>query len=364
MAQLTTGILRKSAKGGMGLFDPAIPGAEKVQISPSLIEQYHLVEGATVSGHVQTDKSGNALTTIEKICGLKPPAFLKRKRFSDLVAIDPVDRFHLAVEGDTSMRVVDLIAPIAKGTRGLIVAPPKVGKTMLLEKIARGIHIANPETRVISLLIDERPEEVTYFRRMTSATVIASSSDQTTQEHVALSEFILAYVRTELECGHEVVVLLDSMTRLVRAFNMRSSATGRTLSGGVDASALEIPRRLFGLARNVEKGGSVTIIASMLVDTGSRMDQLIYEEFKATGNSEIVLSRTLSDLRIFPAINPASSSTRKADKFYSVDENRRINLLRRALAGRKPAESMTWLLKMLDKYPTNEALLQSIVVDA
>jgi transcription termination factor Rho len=364
MNQLANGLLKRSSKGSMVLYDPAKPNGEPIHVPGALVEQYKLPEGVAIWGEVQAGRANMELSTIDKIGGLKPAAFLKRKPFADLVAIDPVDRFNLSVEGDTSMRVVDLVAPIAKGTRGLIVAPPKAGKTLLLEKIAKSIHVANPKTRIIALLIDERPEEVTYFRRMASAIVFASSSDQKTQEHIALSEFMLAHVRTELECGNEVVVLLDSMTRLVRAFNLKGGGTGRTLSGGVDASAFEIPRRFFGLARNVEKGGSLTIIASMLVDTGSRMDQLIYEEFKATGNSEIVLSRAMAEARIFPAINLASSSTRKAEKFYTADDNKRLNMLRRAMAARKPIESMTWLLKLLDRYPTNEALIRSIVIDS
>lgn len=363
MPSLTTGLLKRTAKGSSVLIDPAKPNGEVVSVPLALIDQYKLCVGAELTGQVQKGASGQELTSVERIGGLKPGAFLKRKPFSELVAIDPTDRFNLSIEGDVSMRVVDLVAPIAKGTRGLIVAPPKAGKTLLLEKMAHAIRTADPKARIIALLIDERPEEVTYFRRQASATVFASSSDQKTSDHIALAEFILAHCRTELECGNEVVVLLDSMTRLVRAFNLRGGGTGRTLSGGVEASAFEIPRRFFGLARNVEKGGSLTIIASMLVDTGSRMDQLIYEEFKATGNSEIVLNRTLAEARIYPAINLASSSTRKAEKFYNADENIRLNMLRRAMAARKPIESIPWLLKLLERYPTNEALLQSIVLD-
>jgi len=363
MTSSTHGLLKRTARGSLALYDPAKPNGELVHVPGALIEQYRLSEGVAIHGQVQAGRSGLELSTIEKIGGLKPTAFLKRKPFADLVVIDPTERFNLSIEGDTSMRVVDLVAPIAKGTRGLIVAPPKAGKTTLLEKIARSIHIANPKTRIITLLIDERPEEVTYFRRMASAIVFASSSDQKTTEHIALAEFMLAHIRSELECGNEVVVLLDSMTRLVRAFNLKGGGTGRTLSGGVDASAFEIPRRFFGLARNVEKGGSLTIIASMLVDTGSRMDQLIYEEFKATGNSEIVLNRTMAEARIFPAINLASSSTRKAEKFYTPDDNKRLNMLRRAMAARKPMESMNWLLKLLERYPTNEVLIRSIVLE-
>jgi transcription termination factor Rho len=358
--ELVNGMVKRTAKGGYILYDPAKPNADTTRIPPALMESMQLVVGAGVEGTVQRGAQGNELATIKTICGLKPAAFQKRKPFADLVAIDPQERFNLSVEGDPSMRVVDLFAPIAKGTRGLIVAPPKVGKTMLIEKIAHAIHVSEPHTRIITLLIDERPEEVTYFRRMASAEVFASSSDQKVQEHIDLSELMLAHIRTELECGHHVVVLLDSMTRLVRAFNLKGGGAGRTLSGGVDAGALEIPRRFFGLARNVEKGGSITIIASMLVDTGSRMDQLIYEEFKATGNCEIVLERAMAESRVFPAINLTASSTRKAEQLYSPDENKRLNYLRRALAARRPIESMTLLLKWMERFPTNEALLNNI----
>ncbi|MCL5998945.1 MAG: transcription termination factor Rho [Chloroflexi bacterium] len=357
------GILKRMPKGAYVLYNPAKPSAEVVYVPATLIEQHKLVEGAFVGGAAQRGRQGLELASVDAVCGLKPAAYLKRKPFTALVPVDPSDRFNLSVEGDTSMRIVDLIAPIAKGTRGLIVAPPKAGKTMLLEKIAKAIHAAEPKTRIIALLIDERPEEVTYFRRAAQAEVFASSSDQQPQEHVALSELMLAHIRTELECGHHVVVLLDSLTRLVRAFNLKGGGTGRTLSGGVEAGALEIPRRFFGLARNIEKGGSITIVASILVDTGSRMDQLIYEEFKSTGNSEIVLDRQLAEARIYPAIQLAASSTRKAERLYGAEENTSLMVLRRALAARKPMESMRFLLKLLDKYPTNEALLRSIPLE-
>ncbi len=261
------------------------------------------------------------------------------------------------------MRIVDLVAPIGRGTRGLIVSPPKAGKTILLEQLARAIHADAPETRIIVLLIDERPEEVTFFRRAVQAEVFASSNDESVQEHVALAELMLAHIRTELECGRDLVVLVDSLTRMGRTFNLADTRRrSRTLSGGLDAGALILPRRFFGLARNIEHGGSVTIIASALVDTGSRMDQLIFEEFKGTGNSEIVLNRDLAEARIFPAINLPASSTRRDELLYSPDEIQKINRLRRGLVGRKPVEVMMLLLKVLEKYPTNEELLRNITL--
>jgi transcription termination factor Rho len=234
---------------------------------------------------------------------------------------------------------------------------------MLLEQIAKAIRAEDPETRLIMLLIDERPEEVTHFRRaVAGAEVFASSSDQPVKEHVELSELMLAHIRTELECSHNVVVLLDGLTRLVRAFNLKGSRAGRsrTLSGGVEASALEIPRRFFGLARNIENGGSVTILSTVLIDTGSRMDQFIYEEFKGTGNCEIVLDRSLAEAYIFPAINLLASGTRKAERLYSADEGLRLAKLRRELAEQPPRQALQFLFNLLAQYSTNEELLQSI----
>jgi transcription termination factor Rho len=258
------------------------------------------------------------------------------------------------------MRTVELIAPMGKGTRGLIVAPPKTGKTRLLEEIACAIHATDPDTRIIVLLIDERPEEVTHFRRNVPAEVLASSSDQHIRSHVNLVELTLAHIRCELECGRDIVVLLDSITRLGRAFNMNGAGSGRTMTGGLDAKALEIPRRFFGLARNIEDGGSVTVIATALVATGSRMDELIFQEFKGTGNSEIVLDRSLAESRIFPAINILTSGTRKEELLYTSDETKWLAGLRRRLADSGPQAAMLELLRLLETVPTNRQLLQSV----
>jgi transcription termination factor Rho len=358
MTNSGSGILQLTKKGDGHLLNPA-KLTERIAVPARLIRDYHLPQGATVAG----SKAGSQLVTVETICGLSPEAFQQLTPFKRLVAIDPTDRFNLAASGQLSMRLIDLVAPIGKGTRGLIVAPPKAGKTMLLEQIARAIHTSDPETRLMILLIDERPEEVTHFRRsIAGAEVFASSSDQPLEEHINLSELMLAHIRTELECGRNVVMLLDSLTRLVRAFNLRGPQANRsrTLSGGVEAEALQIPRRFFGLARNIEHGGSVTILATILVDTGSRMDQFIYEEFKGTGNSEIVLDRSLAEAYIFPAINLSASSTRKEDRLYSPEESQRLTQLRRGLVARPPQEAMMYLLSLLAQYPTNEELLQSI----
>jgi transcription termination factor Rho len=354
------GIL-KIGQGGNGvLLDPewlARPSGSEPRVHSGLIRQYGLVEGVPVAGPTRPGKGGPELASVDAIGGLAPAAFAGRTRFDRLIPVDPMERFDLGSTGDASLRAMDLIAPIGKGTRGLIVSPPKAGKTTLLSKLAVAIGTASPKTRIVVLLIDARPEEVTYFRRGVDAEVIASSSDQPVREHMALMELMLAHIRVELECGRDVVVLLDSLTRLARAFNLGGKGTGRSLSGGLDASALEIPRRFFGLARNVEHGGSVTILGTILVDTGSRMDQLIFEELKATGNSEIVLDRALAQAYIFPAINIQASGTRHEEHLYAEDAIARVRALRRGLAAYPPREAMVKLLGFLEKYPTNEELL-------
>jgi transcription termination factor Rho len=244
------------------------------------------------------------------------------------------------------------------------VSPPKAGKTTLLAQIARAIRVDEPEARIIVLLIDERPEEVTEFRRSVEAEVLASTNDQSVEDHVALAELTLAHIRTELECGRDVVVLVDSLTRIGRSFNLKGSdrGRGRTMSGGMEAGALEIPRRFFGLARNIENGGSVTIIATILVDTGSRMDQLIFEEFKGTGNSEIILDRSLADARVFPAIDVPGSGTRREEILHTEEENQAIAALRRVLVDMPPRDAMNELTRRLRKYPTNAEFLKSLKV--
>ena len=259
------------------------------------------------------------------------------------------------------MRIVDLIAPIGKGTRGLIVSPPKAGKTTMLAQLAKAIRADDPKTEIIVLLIDERPEEVTHFKRsVEGVTVVASSIDHTIDEHIELAEILLAYIRTQLECGKDIVVLVDSITRMGRAFNRKGSNTGRIMSGGLESGALEIPRRFLGLARKIENAGSVTIIATALIDTGSRMDQLIFEEFKGTGNSEIMLSRTLAEQRTYPAIDIAASGTRMDEVLWGEKNGRKLINLRKALASNKPAQALETLIKAMQKYPTNAELLAAI----
>jgi len=360
MSSLASGVLHIPSRRGGFLRDPEFSfqrSPDDPAVSAKLIQEFGLVNGASVTGALRSGKKGPELATVETVCGLAPDEFKARTPFDRLTAIDPSRRFRLGDSGNPSMRVVELVAPIGMGTRGLIVAPPQAGKTQILEEIANAIHAEKPETRIILLLIDERPEEVTHFRRAVQAEVLASSNDQGIQAHTALAELTMAHVRCELECGQDVVVLVDSITRLVRAFNLHGAGSRRTLSGGLDATAIEIPRRFFGLARNIENGGSVTVIATALIETGSRMDDYVFEEFKSTGNSEIVLNRDLAEARIFPAINIPASGTRKEHLLYSADEMARLTTLRRWLASGSPKAAMAGLLKLLDQTKNNQELL-------
>lgn len=354
------GVFKMVSRGAGVLLDPDFsfqPGPDDVQVPSALVKQAGLVDGARVEGTARPGKQGLTLTAVETIAGGSVEAFRRRTPFARLVAVDPFERFNLGITGEASMRIVDLIAPIGKGTRGLLVAPPKAGKTILLQQIADAIHANDPTIRIILLLVDERPEEVTHFRRTVPGEVLASSNDQSTREHVALAELTLAHIRVELEMGYDVVVLVDSLTRMARAFNLEGSGSRRTLTGGVDASALEMPRRFFGLARKIEHGGSVTVIATALIGTGSAMDDLIFEEFKSTGNSEIVLDRELAEARLFPAINLLASGTRREELLYEAEELARLITLRRWLGKGTSKTAMSGLLKLLEQVPTNAELL-------
>jgi len=336
------------------------PDRPDVFVPQKMITRFRLITGATVSGPTQTAKRGIQLKDVQSVCGMTPEAFRERTPFAELPAINPDRRFRLGTGGNPSMRIVDLLAPMGRGTRGLIVSPPKAGKTQLLEDLTKAIHADAPEARIVVLLVDERPEEVTHFRRQVPAEVLASSNDQSVAEHVRLANMCLAQVRCELECGHDVVVLVDSITRMGRAFNQHGSGSGRTMSGGLDSRALEIPRKFFGMARNVENGGSITVLATALVDTGSRMDDMIFEEFKGTGNSEIVLDRSLADARVFPAIRVAETGTRRDELLYSEAEINAINKLRRRAVDLPPRQAIEELLKLLEQHATNEGLLKSL----
>ena len=350
MVKVENSILRLIGNKGGFLFDPEILiKQDQIYVPVDLIRKNKLCEGATIKGTAKTGNKGLYLTEIESICGMPPQEFKNRIPFTRLTAINPEERFDFSKSEHNSMRIIDMFAPIGKGTRAMIVSPPKAGKTMLLEQFAHAVNITSPNTRVIALLIDERPEEVTHFKRQVKAEVFASTSDKSAGQHVFLTNITLVHVRTELECGRDIVVLIDSLTRMGRAFNAAGHGTSRTMSGGVSAGALEIPRRFFGLARNVENGGSVTIIATALIDTGSRMDQIIFEEFKGTGNCEIVLDRDLADKRIFPAINILKSGTRKDEKLQDFEKYKEFTKIRRQIAEMDTQHAMMTVLKMFKK---------------
>jgi transcription termination factor Rho len=346
------------------------PEPQEIIIPMGLVRKLGLVQGALIAGETQRQKGKTRVSKIDTICGLTPEAFGARKTYSALVAIDPQERFNLGESGETGMRMIDLIAPVGKGSRQLIVSPPKAGKTVMLEQIALAIQAQSPESHIIVLLLDERPEEVTGFRRSVpeSVDVLASTSDHSADEHAELAELTLSIVQTELECGKQVVLLIDSLTRIGRAFNNRTRGRtrhkGHTMSGGLESGVLEIPRRLFGLARNIENGGSVTIIATCLINTGSRMDQLIFEEFKGTGNSEIILDRNLAESRIFPAVDIPASGTRKEAHLYSDDESQGLTTLRRVLSSYSQRDAVIALQKLMAKYSTNQAFLESMTAGA
>jgi len=284
------------------------------------------------------------------------------KELQQQVSVDPNERLKLELTSDgLSMRALDIIAPIGKGQRCLITAPPKAGKTTLLQEVAVSLAKNHPEVEVIVLLVDERPEEVTHFRRSVPCEVLAASSDQTSSEHVEIAEKALTRVLVPVLEGKDVVLLLDSITRLARAYNTTFQGIGRTMSGGLDAATMQVPRQIFGAARNIEGGGSLTILGTALIETGSRMDEVIFQEFKGTGNMELVLSRQLFERRIFPCIDIKASGTRKEEKLYDADSMRAINNLRRRLAERDPESAMLELLELLRMYPTNELLLSKLV---
>jgi transcription termination factor Rho len=333
--------------------DPVIPRES--------IEEMQLETGLELAGLAAPDSNpGRApwLLKIEKINGVAPDELPEHTPFKDLVAEDPTERIRLEVAGDDiSTRVVDLIAPIGKGQRCLVVAPPKAGKTVLLQKIAHSISVNHPEIHLIVLLVDERPEEVTDMRRNVNGEVIASSSDEMARNHVQIAEIVLERAKRLVEYGRDVVVLLDSITRLSRAYNSEQRNSGRVLSGGIDARTMEKPRRFFGAARKAHEGGSLTVIGTALIDTGSRMDEVIFQEFKGTGNTEIVMDRGLFDRRIFPAIDISASGTRKEEKLFTPDEYKMVTLLRRALAPLKPAEAMHVLTGRLGKFDSNATFL-------
>ena len=335
---------------------------DDIYVSQSQIKLFGLKTGDVVDGTIRPPKEGEKyfpLVKVSKINGLDPSLIRDRVPFDHLTPLFPDEKFKLCkgYDDNLSARVVDLFAPIGKGQRALIVAQPKTGKTILMKDIANAIAANHPEVYMIMLLIDERPEEVTDMARSVNAEVIASTFDEPAERHVKIAGIVLEKAKRLVECGHDVVIFLDSITRLARAYNTVSPASGKVLSGGVDANALHKPKRFFGAARNIEGGGSLTIIATALIDTGSKMDEVIFEEFKGTGNMELQLDRNLSNKRIFPAVNIVASSTRRDDLLLSQDTINRMWILRRFLSDRTPIEAMEFIKDRMEKTRSNEELL-------
>jgi transcription termination factor Rho len=327
-----------------------------------LIQKLGLREGMQITGPVEAGRGHSAprLVSVEAIEGMAPAAYPRRK-FDELTPIDPTAHIRLETGAEPlTTRVMDLLTPIGKGQRGLIVAPPRTGKTVLLEHIARAVAANHPDMHLVMLLVDERPEEVTEMRRIVKGDVIASSNDREATAHVRMAELVMERARRLVEQGKDVFVLLDSLTRLARAYNKNVNSGGRTLSGGVDIRALDVPKRLFGTARAFEEGGTLTVIGTALIETGSRMDDVIFQEFKGTGNMELVLDRKLADRRIYPAIDLPQSGTRKEERILSPEVHKQVTMLRRSLAPLKPVEAMEMLVKKLGDYPSNAAFLDRI----
>jgi transcription termination factor Rho len=341
---------------------------DDIYVSQYQIKQHALKTGDTVTGEIRPPKAGDKyfpLVRIKYINGRTPEFIRDRIPFDFLTPLFPEEKFNLLGNGhnDMSCRIVDMFTPIGKGQRGLIVAQPKTGKTMLLKSIANAIADNHPEVYMIVLLIDERPEEVTDMARSVKAEVVASTFDEPAERHVKVANMVLEKAKRMVECGHDVVILLDSITRLARAYNTVQPASGKVLSGGVDANALHKPKRFFGAARNIENGGSLTILATALTETGSKMDEVIFEEFKGTGNMELQLDRRLSNKRIFPAVDVTLSSTRRDDLLYSPALANRIWIMRKFLADMNCIEAMELLQNRMHKYGTNDALLQNMDKD-
>jgi len=344
-----------------------LPCVDDIYISPSQIRRFGLRTGTIVSGQIRPPKENEkyfALLRVEAINYADPALLNQKVMFEDLTPLHPTERLKLEYDpSEVCGRVIDLVAPIGKGQRGLIVAPPRTGKTILLQKIANGILKNHPECYVIILLIDERPEEVTEMERMVkgpNTEVISSTFDEPATRHVQVCEMVIEKAKRMVEYGTDVVILLDSITRLARAYNSEMPSSGKILSGGIDANAMQKPKRFFGAARNIEEGGSLTIIATALVDTGSRMDEVIFEEFKGTGNMEVHLERKLVDRRVWPAIDINSSGTRKEDMLLGEEELRKVYVLRRVLSDMNPVEAMELLLNRMAKTKTNHEFLNSM----
>lgn len=341
-----------------------LPGPDDIYVSPSQIRRLNLRTGDTVEGEVRAPKDNERYFALLKVDSInfEPPEAAKNKTaFVNLTPLYPEERIDLELEADNySMRVLNIAAPLGKGQRGLIVAPPRTGKTVLMQKIANSIVHNHKEVKLIVLLIDERPEEVTDMKRNVDAEVVSSTFDEPPQRHIQVAEMVIEKAKRLVEHKNDVVILLDSITRLARAYNTVTPASGKILSGGVEANALHRPKRFFGAARNVEEGGSLTILATALIDTGSRMDEVIFEEFKGTGNMEIVLDRKMANRRIYPTVDLQKSGTRKEDLLLPVDDLNRIWILRKILSSMNPADAMEFLLDRMRQTQSNEDFFASM----
>ena len=343
-----------------------LPGPDDIYVSPSQIKKFSLRTGDIVEGEIRAPKQGEryfAITKINKINNAEPDVVNHRVNFEDLTPLYPESRFKLEQEKpmpDLTERIIDIIAPLGKGQRQLIVAQPFTGKTIIMQKIANAITANHPETKLIVLLIDERPEEVTDMKRSVKGEVISSTFDEPAQRHVQVAEMVIEKAKRLVEYKYDVVILLDSITRLGRAYNTVVPSSGKVLTGGVDANALQRPKRFFGAARNVENGGSLTIISTALIDTGSRMDEVIFEEFKGTGNSEMMLDRKLSQKRTYPAFDIGKSGTRKEELLLEKDELGKTFILRKILAPMGTTEAMEFLLDKMKDSKTNNDFFQSM----
>jgi len=347
--------------------DSYVSGPDDIYVSPNQIRRFNLSTGDFVTGNIRAPKKGEkylALVKVDEVNDEDPDAIRNRIPFSSLTPLHPNERLKLEIGNggteDITARVIDLVAPFGKGQRGLLVAPPKAGKTMIMQNIAASLAVNHPECELIVLLIDERPEEVTEMERTVRGEVIASTFDEPAKRHVQVAEIVIEKAKGLAEKGKDVVILLDSITRLARAYNTVAPASGKVLTGGVDANALQKPKRFFGAARNIENGGSVTIIATALIDTGSKMDEVIYQEFKGTGNMELHLERRLSEKRIFPAININASGTRREELITDEKELQKMWILRKVLHPMDTVEAAEFLIDKLRLTKTNEEFFQSM----
>ena len=373
IAQLDSGVtvtgILEVMTDGFGFIRSAnyLPGENDIYVAPAQIRRFGLKTGDIITGNtkIKSEKEKfSALLYLSAINGMRPSDAARRKNFEDMTPIFPNERIYLERKGGSvAMRIVDEISPIGKGQRGMIVSPPKAGKTTLLKDVAKSITINNPEMHLIILLSDERPEEVTDIKEAIegpNVEVIYSTFDELPEHHKRVSEMVIERAKRLVEHGKDVAILLDSITRLARAYNLTVPPSGRTLSGGLDPAALHMPKRFFGAARNMREGGSLTILATALVDTGSKMDDVVFEEFKGTGNMELVLDRKLSEKRVFPAIDIAKSGTRREDLLFTPQEQEAMDIMRKALNGLKSEEAVDNILNMFAHTKTNEEFVQTV----